>query len=371
MNKNNAMGLYIHIPFCTQKCKYCDFYSLPKSKELFGKYTEKVKKAVEYYTEKYERCYNSLYFGGGTPMLLGEEQLCSLLECAKPHLTPDAEITAEGNPGTAEALDFAKLYETGFNRLSFGLQSSNQKELTALGRIHTPKEAETVVKSAQNAGFTNISLDLMLGIPYQTEESIRESIKFCADLGVSHISCYMLKIEEGTPLAKSELRHICADDEKSADFYLLACEELENKGYKQYEISNFAKDGAVSRHNLNYWLDGEYLGIGPSAHSFTENRRWYFDRNINDFMEKPFSETECEESEGGFWEEFAMLRLRLTEGLNLDLLKEKFPNAPTEQILAAAKLYQNTGLLHLDGSNISFTPQGFLVSNTLTGELLF
>ncbi len=371
MNKNEPMGLYIHIPFCTQKCRYCDFYSLPKCLEFSPKYTEKVKNAVEYYTEKYERPYNSLYFGGGTPLLLGDGQLCDILESVKPHLTENAEITAEGNPGTAERVDFGRLYAAGFNRLSFGLQSSNQQELTALGRLHTPKEAETVVRYAQNAGFTNISLDLMLGIPYQTEETVRESINFCAALGVTHISAYMLKIEEGTPLAKSKLRFLCADDERSADLYLLACEELEKLGYKQYEISNFAKNGAVSKHNLNYWQQGEYLGIGPSAHSFTENRRWYFGRSLKDFLEKPFAETEREESEGGIWEEYAMLRLRLCEGLDLDTLREKFPEAPAEQIFSSAKLYENTGLLKIIGSKISFTPKGFLVSNTLTGELLF
>ena len=281
-------GLYIHIPFCASKCPYCDFYSERYSKKLAEEYKNAVIRNLLHYNETYD----TVYFGGGTPLLLGEKHLCGIMEAAKPYLTADAEVTAEGNPGVSERADFKKLREAGINRLSFGLQSSNDKELSALGRIHSAKEAAETVKAAQKAGFDNISLDLMLGIPYQTEESLIRSIDFCASLGVSHISSYMLKIEEGTPLAKSELRFLCADEEKVSDFYLLACEELEKRGFMQYEISNFAKDGKRSFHNTRYWLDDEYIGIGPSAHSFMEGRRFYFDRSIKDFLEKPFDEIE-------------------------------------------------------------------------------
>ncbi len=371
MNKKSPAGLYIHVPFCAQKCRYCDFYSFPKGENYFEIYKNRVIEAVEFYSKKYARCYNSLYFGGGTPLLLGEKHLCEIMEAAKPFLTEDAEVTAEGNPGVSERVDFQKLRDAGINRLSFGLQSSNETELSALGRIHSPKEAAETVKAAQKAGFDNISLDLMLGIPYQTEESLLESIKFCDSLGASHISSYMLKIEEGTPLSKSELRFLCADEEKVSDLYLLACEELQKRGFEQYEISNFAKNGKRAFHNTRYWLDDEYVGIGPSAHSFMEGRRFFFDRNINDFLEKPFSEAEIEESSGGGWEEFAMLRLRLSDGLDVFELAEKFPEAPAKEILENAKPFEAPGLLKISGSKISFTPKGFLLSNALTAEILY
>lgn len=372
MNKKTEAGLYIHVPFCIQKCRYCDFYSFPKGEKYFERYKNRVKEAIDFYSKKYARCYNSLYFGGGTPLLLKEKHLCDIMECAKPYLSPKAEVTAEGNPGAAERVDFSALRNAGINRLSFGLQSADDKELAALGRIHTAKEAAETVKAAQKAGFDNISLDLMLGIPYQTEESLINSIDFCANLDVQHISCYMLKIEEGTPLAKSELRFLCADDEKAADLYLLACEELEKRGFAQYEISNFAKNGKHSFHNTRYWLDDEYIGIGPSAHSFMEGRRFYTERNINDFLEKPFEENEREESSGGGWEEYAMLRLRLAEGLDPVELFAKFPEAPKpNELLANAAPFEKPGLLKITNGRIAFTPKGFLLSNALTAEILF
>ena len=371
MNKNQPVGLYIHVPFCAQKCRYCDFYSFPKGDEYFGIYKNRVIEAIEFYSKRYARCYNSLYFGGGTPLLLGEKHLCDIMDAVRPYLTKDAEVTAEGNPGIAERVDFSVLKAAGINRLSFGLQSANEKELSALGRIHSPKEAAETVKNAQKAGFDNISLDLMLGIPYQTKENLLESINFCASLGVQHISSYMLKIEEGTPLSKSDLRFLCADEETVSDFYLFACEELEKRGFEQYEISNFAKDGKRAFHNTRYWLDDEYIGIGPSAHSFMEGRRFYFDRSIKDFLEKPFLQNEKEESAGGGWEEFAMLRLRLSDGLDVFELAEKFPEVNAEEILENAKPFEKPGLLKISGSRITFTAKGFLISNALTAEIIY
>ncbi|MBQ6878131.1 MAG: radical SAM family heme chaperone HemW [Oscillospiraceae bacterium] len=371
MNKKTPAGLYIHVPFCMQKCRYCDFYSFPKGEEYFEIYKNRVIEAIGFYGKKYARPYNSLYFGGGTPLLLGEKRLCDIMEAAKPYLTENAEVTAEGNPGVSERLDFSVLKNAGINRLSFGLQSSNEKELSALGRIHSANEAAETVKAAQKAGFDNISLDLMLGIPYQTEKSLLESIEFCNSLGVQHISSYMLKIEEGTPLSKSKLRFLCADEEKSADLYLFACEELEKRGFEQYEISNFAKDKKRSFHNTRYWLDDEYIGIGPSAHSFMEGRRFFFDRSIKNFLEIPFEENEREESSGGGWEEFAMLRLRLSEGLDVFELEKLYPEVSGAEILENAKPFASPGLLKISGSRISFTPKGFLLSNALTAEILY
>ena len=371
MKGPSAPGLYIHVPFCIQKCRYCDFYSFPPSENDFSAYADRMVEALAYYGEKLTRQYNSLYFGGGTPLCLGEEQLYRLLRAAKERLLPGSEVTVEGNPVLGGAFDFKKLRKAGANRLSFGLQSSDPRELAALGRLHSAEDAADTVKAAQKAGFTDISLDLMLGIPYQTKESLAESIGFCASLGVSHLSAYLLKIEENTPLAKSDLRFLCADDEKAAQLYLFACEELERLGYRQYEISNFARDGHRSRHNLKYWNQEEYLGLGPSAHSFMANRRFYFDRNFRDFLEKPFPELEREEGSGGDWEEYAMLRLRLTDGLSLPALREKFPEAPAPELLRRAALYEKAGLTEVTPTLIRLTPRGFLLSSPLTAEILY
>lgn len=370
MNIFEDTGLYIHIPFCIAKCRYCDFYSLPKSEELFAPYEKRVIEALSYYRERYARRYNSLYFGGGTPLYFGEEHISNILESVMPDMVSGAEITVEGNPAAYGNIDFEKLKKSGVNRLSFGLQSSNRKELEALGRLHTEEDAALTVKAAQKAGFGNISLDLMIGVPYQTEESLRESVRFCASLGVTHISAYMLKIEEGTPLASSELRFLCADDDKASELYLAAVEELQKAGYEQYEISNFAKPGFESRHNLKYWLDKEYIGIGPSAHSFMGSRRFYFDRSIEKFLREPFGELEREESEGGGFEEYAMLRLRLKSGLDTAEASEKF-GVDGKELLERAERFVSAGLVEISGETISFTPRGFLLSNALTAEILF
>ena len=370
MNIEKPVGLYIHIPFCIAKCRYCDFYSLPKSEKLFEPYGERVVDALRYYRERYARRYNSLYFGGGTPLYFGEGHIANILESALPDMESGAEITVEGNPAIGGDIDFEKLKKSGANRLSFGLQSSNRRELEALGRLHTEEDAALTVKAARKAGFENISLDLMIGIPYQTEESLRESVRFCAGLGVRHISAYMLKIEEGTPLASSELRFLCADDDKAAELYLAAVDELEKAGFEQYEISNFAKPGFESKHNLKYWNDEEYIGIGPSAHSFMESRRFYFDRSIEKFLSEPFGELEREESEGGGFEEYAMLRLRLKAGLDTKEAEEKF-GIQGEKLLERAEKFVSAGLVEIKGETIGFTPKGFLLSNALTAEILF
>ena len=354
MNNFPSGGLYIHIPFCIAKCRYCNFYSLPDSEELFEPYTERVISAIKYYSEKYAR------------------RLIKILDAAAPFLDKGAEITAEGNPAAAGSIDFGALYSAGFNRLSFGLQSSDERELEALGRLHNPKDAADSVAAAQKAGFENISLDLMLGIPYQTEQSLCESIDFCAGLDVKHISAYMLKIEDGTPLAGlPELCSLCADEEEVSALYLRAVDKLESRGFRQYEISNFTQPGFESRHNLGYWLDGEYLGIGPSAHSFIDRRRFYFNNNLKEFMEKPFEELEQEESSGGNWEEYAMLRLRLTAGLDTAELSALYPEAPTSRILGNAAKFKGSGLVEVSKKRIALTPRGFLLSNAVTGELLF
>ena len=399
--------LYLHIPFCVRKCSYCDFYSFPAGEAEFQNYTDRICAAMKYYFERpglAGRPVSSVYFGGGTPTVLGAGRLIEILEAARaaaPFL-PDAEITTETNPGVGT--DFAALKRAGFNRLSIGLQSAERDELSALGRIHTAADAEETFRRAREAGFQNLSLDVMLGVPYQTEESLCRTLDFCGRLAPEHISAYLLKIEDGTPLAASPLRDSCVDPDTAAALYELAVELLGALGYQRYEISNFAKPGFESRHNLGYWLGAEYLGLGPSAHSLLGGRRFYFDRSYRDFMEKDFSEAELEEGPPeaasapsadipvggapsadipvggapsadipvGGWEEFAMLRLRLERGLSLAELSERFADAPPAAEIAgrAARLAAH-GLCELQGGTVRLTTKGFLLSNPVTAELLY
>ncbi|HAN43965.1 MAG TPA: coproporphyrinogen III oxidase, partial [Ruminococcaceae bacterium] len=256
-----SIGLYIHIPFCLSKCPYCDFYSVKTDGGSIKKYTAAVVNAIKS-RPLGGLSVDTVYFGGGTPSVIGAENLAEILQAARDSflVEQNAEITLEANPGTVDLSFFSELKKAGFNRLSMGLQSANDGQLKLLGRRHNADEAKAAVLSAQKAGFDNISLDIMLGIPQQTEKIVEKSIDFCASLNVSHISAYMLKIEPNTPFYKSNIADICPDEDMQADLYLHAVYCLETRGYKQYEISNFARDGKKSRHNLKYWHCEQYLG---------------------------------------------------------------------------------------------------------------
>ena len=365
---NNTIGLYIHIPFCKKKCAYCDFFSGASSKAERERYVLGVQDKIMYWGEKANEKVGSVYFGGGTPSVLGTEPLCGLLNSVKKafNLADNAEITLEVNPESGQSLDFDKLRLTGFNRLSIGLQSSNQKELETLGRIHTAVEAALTVSRAQQAGFENISLDLMLGIPCQTEQSLKSSIDFCAELGVTHISSYILKIEEGTPFYINRNKYDFADDDKQAELYLYAVDYLNRFGYKQYEISNFAKSGFESKHNTGYWKLDEYIGIGPSAHSFFEGKRFFYERDMQSFNDNVITA----DGTGGDEEEFIMLSLRLAQGLDFDEYKKRFGREIPESLIKTADKYIKAGLMKRNGNRIFFTPKGFLVSNAVISKLI-
>ena len=282
------------------------------------------------------------------------------------------EETLTGAPrGTAyhrvmELLDFEKMYACGFNRISMGMQTAVEDELRLLGRIHSIDDAKTSVERAKSAGFNNISLDLMMGIPNQTIESLEKSISFCAECKVTHISSYILKIEENTPFYKVQNKLKLANDDMQAEMYLKAVEMLDSLGYKQYEISNFAKQGYESRHNTNYWRCGEYIGIGPSAHSFFDGKRFFYSRSMDDFNNNKLSF----EGTGGDEEEFIMLSLRLKSGLNYSEFEEKFGYTLPSYIIKKAKEYEKYGYTNVTDKSISFTPKGFLVSNSIISELI-
>lgn len=368
MMKENPIGLYVHVPFCDGKCPYCDFYSLRGTEESMDNYTKSIIDYIKYYSALISRPADTLYFGGGTPSLLGTRRLAAILDAARHGFTlADAEITCEVNPTRNLDAFFPELYAAGFNRLSIGLQSANEGELRLLGRRHTAEQAWSAVKSAQRAGFTNISLDLMLAVQGQTQESLRDSIAFCADAGVQHVSSYLLKVEPGTQYGKRERELDLPGEEEAAELYLLACGELERCGFGQYEISNFARPGFKSRHNLKYWNCEEYLGLGPAAHSYLQGKRFYYPRSLRAFLE---GEQPAEEGPGGAYEEYAMLRLRLTEGLTNKGSRERFGVPVPEDLCRRARPYQAAGLVACDRVGVRLTRQGFLVSNALLAEIL-
>lgn len=365
---SEKLRLYIHIPFCKSKCAYCDFFSGKADEKAYDEYVTQLKDKIEYWSKKTDRALSSVYFGGGTPSVLGDIRLCDILEFIKKRFTVDdnAEITAEVNPESGKSLDFNMMYKSGFNRISVGMQSSDEKELKLLGRIHSTDDVTRTITNAKNAGISNISLDLMLGIPCQTEQSLKSSIDFCAELGVTHISSYILKIEKGTPFYINRDKYDFADEDKQAELYLFAVDYLDKSGYKQYEISNFAKPGYESRHNTGYWQLDEYIGIGPSAHSFFEGKRFYYERDLQSFKDNKI----IADGTGGDEEEFIMLSLRLARGLDFNKYKRLFGIEIPESLIKTADKYIKAGLMKRNGNRISFTPNGFLVSNAIISELI-
>ena len=365
----SACGLYVHVPFCAGKCPYCDFYSVRATGERMDGYTDRIVQEIESEAGRLGRKADTLYFGGGTPSLLGARRLIRILEAAKRGFgLENAEITVEANPGDELSGLFRELRAAGVNRLSLGVQSADDAELRLLGRRHTARQAARCVSDARDAGFENISLDLMLAVQGQTERSLERSVAFCADAGASHVSAYLLTIEPGTAYGKNREALRLPDEDAAASLYLSACAELEKRGYRQYEISNFAKPGKESRHNLKYWRCEEYLGFGPAAHSFLGGKRFFRKRSIGAFLR---GEAPVPEGDGGGFEEYAMLALRLSEGLRDARCLARFGRPVPARVKAAAKRYEPAGLTVCGPDGFRFTPRGFLVSDALTAELLF
>lgn len=310
---------------------------------------------------------DTLYIGGGTPSVLGAENLGRIVKSALPFLTSDAEITVECNPfGLSEAF-FKTLAFYDVNRISMGLQSANDGERRALGRLSDSETVKKAVKNAQKSGIENISLDVMLGIPRQTEKSLAETLDFCISLGVPHISAYILKLEEGTLFYKKQSELSLPDDDAVADLYLQTCETLEQNGIMQYEISNFAKWGYESRHNLKYWNCEEYLGLGPAAHSFLNGKRFYFERDLSGFLNnsKPI-----QDGDGGDFTEYAMLRLRLCDGLLNSETERRFEHKIPEEMIKKSAVFADNGFIESDETGIRLTRKGFLLSNSILAEIL-
>ena len=362
------IGLYLHIPFCKSKCPYCDFYSFSGKCVEKDEYTKVLNDRILTSIFTLQCKGHTLYIGGGTPSVLGAKNLKILVDtCKKDFLTDDAEITVECNPHGLDEDFFKILFDCGVNRISMGLQSAIDSERRILGRLSDRKQVENAVKMAQNVGFENITLDVMLGIPNQTEKSLNETLDFCISLDVPHISAYMLKLEENTHFYKNQSKYNFPDDDLTADLYLQMCETLENNSIMQYEISNFSKKGFESRHNLKYWHCEEYLGLGPSAHSFLDGKRFYFDRDFKSFMD---GNSPIDDGVGGDFTEYAMLNLRLVEGLNENKVFERFGHNIPKETYDKSKIFIDNGYMLKNEKGLALTRKGFLMSNTILSEIL-
>ncbi|WP_124099080.1 radical SAM family heme chaperone HemW [Ruminococcus sp. Marseille-P6503] len=358
-------GLYIHVPFCLRKCPYCDFYSTGWSMEASDSFTDAVVRNIKRWQGKGVSV-DTVYFGGGTPSLLTPEQTGSILDAVAASFSLEKpEVTMECNPSSSDYDKFCGYRAAGVNRLSFGVQSADDSQLRTLGRLHSFRQAGAAVSDAVKAGFFNISCDIMLGLCGQTPESLEDSIDRICSLPVTHISAYMLKIEENTPYNCDEIKKSVADDELMRIMYLTAVDMLEDKGFMQYEISNFAKPGMESRHNLKYWLGGEYIGIGPSAHSYFQGKRYMCPDDVKSFAANNLQAELVTDEKPDRLEEYIMLGLRLKEGISLSRLSELGGREFAKKAAANALALEKGGLCRCDGGRIALTPEGFLVSNAV------
>lgn len=377
MDKDRALGIYVHIPFCAGKCAYCDFYSLAGCDSMIPAYQRAILRHIREASEIMQGYLtDTVYFGGGTPSHYGADRLIEIFSALKKHarVLVDSEVTLEANPESINYRDLVKLRRAGFNRISIGAQCADDGILKSIGRLHTWKDVEEAVKSARQAGFENVSLDLIYGLPSQTRDGWAETLRRAVNLKPEHLSCYGLKIEEGTPLWEFRDSPFIPDDDAQADMYLYTVDELERYGYRQYEISNFAKRGFESRHNLKYWRDEEYIGFGAAAHSFVNNLRFSFVNDIGTYIEnidggKPVVDQQEVISDFERSCEYVMLGLRTTRGISEEEYYSIFP-CKFDMARELMESYVKNGWMQLEDGRWSFTPQGFLLSNVLIGDIL-
>ncbi len=364
-----SLGLYIHVPFCEKKCNYCSFYSVAKNDESMDRYVADMKKALSYWSVNFHnRSVDTVYFGGGTPSVLGTKRLLDILSSVTKNfnVSNNSEISLEINPFSQGELSFYELEKSGINRVSMGMQSIITEELKALGRLHTHDDVLKTINSLNDAGIDNFSLDVMQGIPFQTFDSLRKTLEFCVNSGATHISTYMLKIEKDTPFYANKNKLVFPDEDTTADYYELTAEYLKSAGLRHYEISNFCKDDKISRHNMKYWELEDYLGLGPSAHSLIDNKRFYYPSDFDAFSR---GET-IFESEGKTPEEYIMLSLRTDKGLNFKKYNELFNTPLPHTVICEAEKLKKLNLLSISDESIVLSEKGYLLSNSIIAQLL-
>ena len=373
MPYDKRIGLYVHIPFCVSKCNYCDFCSFNLSTVSFrDEYINRICDEIHSYNGK-GICIDSIFFGGGTPSLLAPsefDRICTAISTSFTVL-PECEFTVEANPKTLDADKLRSYKRNGVNRLSIGLQSIHENELKILGRIHSFEDFLSSYSLVKRFGIDNINVDIMYGIPEQTKESFEQTLNEVLKLGVPHISVYGLILEEGTPFFEKKDSLVLPSDDDECDMYYLASDLLGMKGYGHYEISNYSLKGSECRHNLKYWRCDEYIGVGLSAYSYYDGRRFGNTGDYKDYISGTDVVKYDEQlKKGDEAYEYVMLRLRLSEGFSLSEYKERFGvdflDGRREMIMEMSDL----GLINLSENRLSLTERGFYVSNSILIKLL-
>ena len=380
VNKNKIpLGIYIHVPFCRSKCQYCDFYSLTsKEDRLLDGYQDAICAHIKEAGQLApDYVVDTIYFGGGTPTFFGADGMIAILIAIRKafRVSSSAEITFEANPDSVSDRLLRRLRSEGFNRVSLGIQCDDDEILKKIGRPHNYEQAVAAVQRIRRFGFKNLSVDLMYGLPGQTLPAWEKTLTHVLQLQPEHISCYGLKVEEGTPLATYADFCNLADDDTQADMYLSAVEILRQHGYRQYEISNFCRKGNVSRHNLKYWNQEPYLGFGPDASSDFDGCRFSIIRDLQGYIDgirtggkvlRELQEIAPRERAG----EYLMMRLRTVAGIDPKVYEKRYllPFAPLEKKLMQFK-ERGLAVKTFDG-RWHLTPTGFLVSNSIISDLL-
>lgn len=387
--QEKELGIYIHIPFCKQKCYYCDFVSFSNKEEYIEKYVETVKREIDSYDlSKYN--ITTIYIGGGTPSRIPSEKIQEILEIIKQEISAnqtkweDIEITIELNPGTVDEEKIKKYKEIGINRLSIGLQSTNNKLLKEIGRIHTFEDFKNTYNLVKKVGFENINVDLMIGLPNQTISDVKESLNEIIKLNPTHVSVYSLIVEENTKMEQlinsKELQ--LPDEELERQMYWYVKNTLELNGYNHYEISNFAKKGKESKHNLNCWEQKEYIGLGLAAYSYLNGVRYGNTSNIEEYINVQdfYNRSELEESGIRIVDEvqtledkrkeYMLLDLRKVDGVSIQKFKEKFVENPIFLFRKELEKLVNEELIAIDGDCIRLTNKGLDLANIVWEEFV-
>lgn len=379
MNKKD-LSIYIHIPFCVQKCLYCDFLSAPSTDEIKDKYVKSLIGEIENMEHKEDYIIKSIFFGGGTPSAIKAELITEIMDVIHNcyQLSDDVEITIECNPGTVDNHKFSSYRQCGINRISFGLQSADNDELKSIGRIHTWEQFLESYQLALDNGFTNINVDLISALPNQTMDGYHNTLEKVLNLNPqpTHISAYSLILEEGTPLfdrveaLREQGLEPIPDEDTDRAMYYMARKLLETNGYHQYEISNYAKQGFECYHNKVYWSCDEYVGFGLGAASYINNCRYSNIRSITDYIDMPAIEEKEVLTKEDCMEEFVFLGLRQCSGINIKEFEKRFL-VSFEQIYGAiTDKFVNGGFLVLDNDMLYLTEKGMDVSNSIMSEYI-
>lgn len=367
-----SAGVYIHIPFCKSRCSYCDFATdVWRSDNAVARYVAAVTREISLQSASRAKA-DSIYFGGGTPSLLAPTQVQAILDIVKARFTvsEDVEITMEMNPATVTSESLAAYRDLGVNRASFGVQTFNERDLKLLARGHDANDARNTFRLLRDAGFNNVSFDLIAGLPGQSMDDWRKNLDEAISMGPEHLSLYLLEIHEGTPLAEQlrSGRRPMPDEELAADMYELMIDALEAAGYRQYEISNFAKAGFESRHNTKYWRMDAVYGFGVSAHSFDGRERYANERDMAAYETRidSYGRADVSRETPNYASESVFLGLRLNEGVDIDLHQSIFAVDLTSKLAALS----DAGLVELVDGRLRLTRRGMLFSNEVFAEFV-